>query len=63
MLSDAYIEATCDGCHQVEVVQLTATAKRGWDERNVARHLESIGWLVDGDCHYCEDCKTHHPGS
>ena len=62
MLSDAYIEATCDGCHQVEVVQLTATAERGWDERNVVRHLESIGWLVDGDCHYCEDCKTHHPG-
>ena len=62
MLSDAYIEVTCDGCHQVEVVQLTATAKRGWDERNVARHLESIGWSVDGDCHYCEHCKTHHPG-
>jgi hypothetical protein len=61
MLSDAYIEVTCDGCHTVEVIQLTATAK-GWDERNVARHLESIGWLVDGECHYCEDCKTHHPG-
>jgi hypothetical protein len=59
MLSDAYVEVTCDGCHQIEVVQLTATAK-GWDARNVGRHLESIGWLVDGDCHYCEDCKKNH---
>ena len=24
MLSDAYIEVTCDGCHAVEVVPLTA---------------------------------------
>jgi hypothetical protein len=57
MLSDAYIEVTCDGCHEIEVVTLTATAK-GWDERNVKPYLKSIGWLVDGDCHYCPECKT-----
>lgn len=27
MLSDAYIEVTCDGCHVIEVVQLTACAE------------------------------------
>jgi hypothetical protein len=57
--SDAYIEVTCDGCHEIEVVQLTATA-RGYDERNVAGHLESLGWLVDGETHYCEECKKKH---
>jgi len=61
MLSDAYVEATCDGCHQVEIVQLTATAGKGWDERNAACYLKSIGWLVDGDCHYCEECKKTNP--
>jgi len=57
-LSDAYVEVTCDGCHAVEVVvQLTATAGNGWDARNVARYLMSIGWAVDGDEHYCDECQ------
>jgi hypothetical protein len=56
MLSDAFIEVTCDGCHTVEVVPLTATAGHGWDERNVARHLASIGWTANGDEHWCDEC-------
>lgn len=38
--SDAYIEVTCDGCHAVEVVQLTATA-HGWD-------VIKCHYMVDG---------------
>jgi len=57
MLSDAYVEVSCDGCHAVEVVvTLTAIACNGWDERNVASYLKSIGWSVDGDEHYCDEC-------
>jgi len=56
-VSDAYVEVTCDGCHAIEVVQLTAIACRGWDERNVAAHLKSIGWTVEGDLHYCDECR------
>jgi hypothetical protein len=55
MLSDACVNVTCDGCQWVEVVQLTATA-HGWDERDVAAHLKSIGWATEGDEHYCDEC-------
>lgn len=60
MLSDAYIDVTCDGCHTVEVVPLTAIACRGWDERHVPDRLRSIGWIVDGDEHYCDECRKKH---
>jgi len=63
MLSDAFIEVTCDGCHAVEVIQLTATA-HGWDERDVEAHLEARGWTITDDKHWCEDCtdiKKHEP--
>lgn len=59
-LSDAYIEATCDGCHAVEVIPLTATAKNSWDERYVKSHLERIGWVEAGDFHYCEKCREEN---
>lgn len=62
MLSDAYIEVTCDGCHAIEVVELTRTSRAAWDERNIAGHMERIGWLVDGDCHYCDECKKNFGG-
>ena len=63
MISDAYVEVTCDGCHDIEIVQLTATACRGWDERNVPDRLKSIGWSIDGDETYCEECTKarSHP--
>ena len=51
------MNVTCDGCEWVEVVQLTATARRGWDERDVAAHLESVGWTTVGDEHYCDECS------
>jgi hypothetical protein len=56
MIWDAYVRVECDGCHDSVEVCLTAIACRGWDERNVKGHLESIGWLVDGDDTYCEEC-------
>jgi len=60
MLYDASIEVECDDCHTFETVPLTATARGGWDERNVASYLTRLGWLVEGDKHYCKECKVHH---
>jgi len=57
-LSDAYIEVTCDGCHAIEVIQLTAIACHGWDERNVPNYMKRRDWTVNGDEHFCEECKT-----
>lgn len=59
-VSDAHVEVTCDRCHAIEVVQLTATA-RGWDERNIADYLKDIGWTVAGDLHYCDECQRQYP--
>jgi len=56
-LSDAYVNAVCDGCHVIEVVRLTAIACRGWDERFVASHLQRIGWIVEENRHYCGECR------
>jgi len=58
-VSDAYVDVTCDVCHVVEQVRLTATAGRGWDERNVEDRLARLGWLVQGDKHYSENCRKH----
>ena len=64
MISDAYVEVTCDGCNTVEIVQLTAIACRGWDERNVPDYLRRIGWTVNGDEHLCDECmKSIHSES
>jgi len=60
MLSDPMIEVTCDGpgCDDKITIGLTATARGGYDERNVKEEIEAAGWIVDGDCHYCtEECK------
>jgi len=56
MISDAYVEVTCDKCHVIEVVQLTAIACQGWDERDVVGHLRRLGWTVNGNSHYCSEC-------
>lgn len=61
MLSDAYVEVTCDGCHAIEIVTLTATGHgNSWDERDVARRIQRLGWVLAGDCHYCNECKENH---
>lgn len=56
MRSDAYIMVTCDGCDDVVEVQLVATARGGYDDRNVNGELEAQGWTVDGDRDLCEAC-------
>jgi hypothetical protein len=56
-LSDAYIDVTCDGCHSIEQIQLTAMARGGWDERDLKYKLEDISWIIVGDLHYCEECR------
>jgi len=58
MVSDAYVRVTCDNCGAEEEIQLTATA-HGWDDRNIDRAIERIGWKLtddDKDEHKCSDC-------
>lgn len=58
MLSDAYIDVTCDRCHHVAQVPLTAIACDGWDERYVDDCLRAWGWtIVDDDTHWCDECS------
>jgi len=56
MTTDAYIRVICDGCEAEEEIPLTATAK-GYDERNVAKSIEKLGWKTTGeDEHRCAEC-------
>jgi hypothetical protein len=59
MISDAFVTVTCDGCFDTEQVALTATARRSWDERDVTARLKSMGWVVEGDEHFCGDCACN----
>jgi hypothetical protein len=60
MRSDPMILVTCDGCgEQVDLI-LTATARGGYDERDVQSQLEQFGWLVTDSGEYCEECKEDH---
>lgn len=61
MKSDAYVHVTCDKCQYDHEYELTACVQKSWDERGLAKKLEKDGWVVDGDCHYCESCKDE-PG-
>ena len=53
MRSDAYISVECDHCHDAEEIALTATARRGYDERNVESQLESLSWICDDRGDFC----------
>lgn len=57
--SDAYIRVMCDKCEYVEEVELTALARKGWDERNVKTALENHGWLCDDGQEICESCREN----
>ena len=50
-VSTAYVKVTCDECSVIEEVKLT-TIIGGLDA-----YMESLGWLVFGDQHYCDVCS------
>ena len=57
MRTDAFITVLCDSCAIEEIIiQLTATARGGYDERNVNDELKSNGWIIAGQNDYCEAC-------
>lgn len=64
MRSDAYIKVTCDRCEAEEEISLTATAQRGYDERNVDGELKQLGWTVNdmGD-DLCPECTAEDKAS
>lgn len=57
-ISDAYVRVECDSCGAVDEIGLTALAGHGvWDERDVKRRIERMGWKETGeDAHLCESC-------
>lgn len=55
MISDAYVNVSCDDCGFEIKVELTATA-RGYDERNVDQEIRDKGWTIERGYHYCADC-------
>jgi len=54
--SDAMITVTCDRCGEEMQVDLCATARGGYDERNVDRELEFHGWVIHDDQDICDEC-------
>ena len=59
-LAEPQVEVFCDGpdnCPASEMCSLTPLAQGGYDERYLKSTIESRGWLVQGDSHYCEDCR------
>jgi len=47
----------CDKCHETVEVWMTATARGGYDDRNVTGDLERMGWTVECDEDICPDCN------
>lgn len=57
MITDAYVKLVCDNCGDEEEIQLTATARGGYDCRNVESHVKHLGWqAITEDTHACPDC-------
>lgn len=55
MRGEPVITVTCDKCKCEDYVGLTTTA-RGYDERDVDRELEEMGWKVEGGQDICPTC-------
>ncbi len=66
MISDAYIEITCDKCHDSSRIELEYkhtdfSGKNGYYDSSdsaVKSSAEHIGYIFDDDNHYC--CKACH---
>lgn len=54
--SDAFVTVTCDRCGEEARVQLTATARGGYDERHVDANLLRWGWVTETGEDVCEEC-------
>lgn len=51
------IVVECDRCHDTVEMGMTATARGGYDDRNISGELERMGWTVNGDEDICPDCN------
>lgn len=58
MRSDAFILVTCDGCGGEIEIQLVATARGGYDDRNVDGELADQGWSTSGNMDFCDECTN-----
>ena len=52
------ILVTCDECGEEIEIELTAIARKGYDERYVDHDLEHQGWICDGFHDFCStECE------
>lgn len=59
MIGEPRICVDCDNCHTEDWFEMTALAARSWDDRNLAKAMKRLGWIVDGDHTYCcEECAA-----
>ncbi len=56
MRCDPTLDIVCDKCGTVETVGLTALAGGGYDERNVTKDLERLGWVYKDVQDFCDMC-------
>ena len=58
MIHDAQVEVTCDGCMESVYISLPAGARNTYlaDDHTIEVALESHGWIVMDDGHYCDCC-------
>lgn len=61
MISDAFVEVTCNKCQETEKVQLDISGKHVWHwerfEDTFEEALDELGWKIgNNDTHTCQVC-------
>lgn len=59
-ISDPIVIIECDNCRCTDELYLTVTA-RGWDDRDVEKQFEHLGYVADEKekyLHLCSDCAA-----
>ena len=59
MRGEPQIEVCCDRCKEAtEIMGMTALARGSYDERNIDRQLDGMGWTIDNGEDICPDCTA-----
>lgn len=58
MIYHPTVEVICDTCKDNIFVDLTATARGGYDDRNVKHSIKFHSWIIENDMHFCcNECR------
>ena len=59
MILDPRVEVECDECGHFESFGLTPLARGAWDDRDLEKQIERLGWKsIGGDEYLCYDCAN-----